>query len=173
VAFLLSQVGFHVSKLWRQRLAPLGVGPREVMLLLRVAVDEGRPQQAFAKALGVSTSRLVAVVDALAKEGLLERRPGKRDRRIHCLYVTDKGRGVIATLRAESQGHEDQVCASLKPTERRQLAALLERIAGDHSLSTGTYAGFSDPSGQHWGGGKTRSAGPTRPDDDASPRGLA
>src|SRR5687768_11137513 len=83
--FLLSQLGFHASKLWRQRLEPFGIGAREANLLLRVAADEGHSQRALAEMLGVSTSLVVGVVDALAREQLVERRQRPDDRRIHAL----------------------------------------------------------------------------------------
>ena len=37
VAFLLSQLGSHSSRLWQERLAPLGLDPRHVVLLRHVA----------------------------------------------------------------------------------------------------------------------------------------
>ena len=42
VAFLLAQLGFHSSSLWKDRLAPLGMDPRHVVLLRHVAAAEGR-----------------------------------------------------------------------------------------------------------------------------------
>src|SRR5215207_4362801 len=80
-AFLLSQVGFHSSRLWKDRLAPLGVDPRQVVLLRVVAAAEGRVQQAVGKAMQIPASRVVALVDELERRGLLERRRGGTDRR--------------------------------------------------------------------------------------------
>jgi hypothetical protein len=51
VAFLLSQLGFHSTRLWKDRLAPLGVDPRHVVLLRHVAAAEGQSQQALGRAM--------------------------------------------------------------------------------------------------------------------------
>jgi DNA-binding MarR family transcriptional regulator len=154
-AFLLSQLGFESSRLWRERLAPRGLGAREALLLFRVANDAGQPQHALARSLGVSPSLIVSVVDALAKQGLIERRALEHDRRTRALHVTAKGRRVVAELVEEAAAHEDQVCAGLRPAERKQLAELLGRIARHTGLQDAFHPGFADKSGKSWGRGGT------------------
>src|SRR4029450_6697910 len=46
VAFLLAQLGFHSTRLWKDRLAPLGIDPRHAVLLRHVAAAPGRARQA-------------------------------------------------------------------------------------------------------------------------------
>jgi DNA-binding MarR family transcriptional regulator len=152
-AFLLSQLGFHSSRLWRARLIPYGLGPREAMLLLRLAVDEGRSQRALAEALGVSPSLVVGVVDTLAGLGLVERRQQATDRRVHALYLSAHGKRVVAKLREEASVHDDELCAGLSPSERARLSQLLSRIAASHGLATAVHPGFADTKGKTWGRG--------------------
>jgi DNA-binding MarR family transcriptional regulator len=153
--FLLSQLGFHASKLWRQQLEPFGIGAREANLLLRVAADEGPSQRALAEMLGVSTSLVVGVVDALAKEHLIERRPRPDDRRIHALYLTEKGWRVAADLTKASTAHERDLCAGLRPPEQKQLVELLQRLAARHGLIPHVHPGFADSHGKTWGRART------------------
>src|SRR6266545_1596349 len=94
-AFLLSQLGYHSSRLWQGRLAPLGLDPRHVMLLRHVAVEEGRSQQALGEALQIPPSRMVALVDALEQRGLLRRRPDPDDRRVRTLHLTRDGQRLL------------------------------------------------------------------------------
>ena len=152
-AFLLSQLGFQSSRLWRARLAPYGLGPREAMLLLHLAINEGRSQRALAEALGVSPSLIVGVVDTLAGTGLVERRQQEKDRRIHALHVSARGKRVVAKLRAEARAHDEELCAGLTPSERDRLAQLLSRIAARHGLATAVHPGFADTNGKTWGRG--------------------
>src|SRR5215207_8940636 len=91
-AFLLSQVGFHSSRLWRERMARLDLDPREVVLLRHVVAAEGQSQQALAEALQIPPSRMVALVDGLEQRGLLERRPIPGDRRVRALHLSREGR---------------------------------------------------------------------------------
>ena len=83
VAFVLTQVGALAAMGFADQLAPLGLTPAHAGLLRAVAADPGRSQQAVATELGVLPSRLVALVDELEQDGLVERRRNPGDRRHH------------------------------------------------------------------------------------------
>ncbi len=123
------------------------------MLLLHLAINEGRSQRALAEALGVSPSLVVGVVDSLAGRGLVERRQQEADRRVHALYVSARGKRMVAKLRDEARAHDDELCAGLSSSERARLAQLLSRIAARHGLATAVHPGFADTKGKTWGRG--------------------
>jgi DNA-binding MarR family transcriptional regulator len=143
-AFLLSQVGFHSSRLWRERMARLDLDPREVVLLRHVAAAEGQSQHALAEALRIPPSRMVALVDGLEESGLLERRPIPGDRRVRALHLSREGRRVLRKVMAASAEHEAELCAGLDATDREQLIALLGRLAAEHGLPTGVHPGVAE-----------------------------
>jgi DNA-binding MarR family transcriptional regulator len=144
-AFLLSQLGYHSSRLWQGRLAPLGLEPRQVMLLRHVAGDEGRSQQALGEALRIPPSRMVALVDGLEQRGLLRRRLDPNDRRVRTLHLTRDGRRLLAEVMEVSREHERQLCTGLQPAEREQLITLLNRLAAEQGLAEGVHPGAADP----------------------------
>src|SRR5919108_2054317 len=94
VGFLISQLGFFSSKRFAEALAPLGIGPREFLLMRFVAASAGQSQQALAQLLGVPPSRMVALVDHLEEAGFVERHPDPEDPPLRGLYPPRKGRGV-------------------------------------------------------------------------------
>jgi DNA-binding MarR family transcriptional regulator len=145
VAFLLAQLGAHSSRLWRERLAPLGLDPRHVMLLRHVAADEARSQQALGEALRIPPSRMVALVDGLEERGLLRRRPNRDDRRVWTLRLTEEGRWLLGKVMEVSAEHERQLCTGLQPAEREQLVALLNRLVAEQGLAEGVHPGVADP----------------------------
>jgi DNA-binding MarR family transcriptional regulator len=145
VAFLLSQLGYHSSRRWKARLTPLGLDPRHVMVLRRLAGDEGRSQQALGDALQIPPSRMVALVDALEQRGLLIRRPSPNDRRVRTLHLTKEGRRLLGEIMEISVEHEQQLCRGLQPAEREQLITLLNRIAAEQGLAEGIHPGAADP----------------------------
>jgi DNA-binding MarR family transcriptional regulator len=144
VAFLLAQLGFHSSRLWKERLAALGMDPRQVVLLRQVAAAEGQSQQALGKAMQVPASRMVALVDELERRGLLERRPSLADRRAYALALTGEGRRLLDRIMQASAEHEAQLCAGLTQAERRRLIALLSRVAAEQGLPMGVHPGVAD-----------------------------
>jgi DNA-binding MarR family transcriptional regulator len=145
LAFLLSQLGYHSSRRWKARLAPLGLDPRHVMLLRRLAGAEGRSQQALGEALQIPPSRMVALVDALEQRGVLKRRPSPNDRRVRTLHLTQSGRRLLGRIMEISLEHEQQLCSGLQPAEREQLITLLNRVAAEQGLAEGIHPGAADP----------------------------
>src|SRR6266700_6654379 len=91
VAFLLVQLGLHIAGLFGERLKPLGLEQRQAGMLIRLAENDGRSQQAIAELMGINPTRMVFLTDELEKLGLVERRRNPADRRSHALYRTNAG----------------------------------------------------------------------------------
>jgi DNA-binding MarR family transcriptional regulator len=145
-AYLLSQVGAHSSQRWHERLAPIGLDPRSVLVLRHVGAEQGRTQASLSTSLGVPPSRIVGMIDELEQRGLLERRANPSDRRAHALWLTGRGRKVLDDVMAVSRAHEIDICAGLSETDRRQLIELLSVIVSKQELPIGGHPRISEPS---------------------------
>ena len=146
VGFLLSQLGFVGSKGFAAALEPLGIGPREFLLLRFVATSEGQSQQVLADRLAVPPSRMVALVDGLEDAGLVERRPDPDDRRIRGLHLTKKGRTTLERAFRVALDFEQALCAGLDPGEREQLIDLLQKLQAGQVGLRGVHPGLQrDP----------------------------
>jgi DNA-binding MarR family transcriptional regulator len=135
VAFLLVQLGFHLARVFGERLEPLGLEQRHAGMLVRVAQSDGKSQQAIAELLGVNPTRMVLLTDELERLGLVERRRNPADRRSHALYLTEAGTAMLARVREVTRAHEAAITADLSAEERDQLSALLRRLARDQGLA--------------------------------------
>ena len=135
IAFLLVQLGFHVAGRYGELLKPLGLEQRQAGMLVRLAENDGRSQQAIAELMGVNPTRMVFLTDELEKLGLVERRRNPADRRSHALHLTEAGKAMLARVREVTAAHEDAVTAGLTGAEREQLTALLRRLAGAQGLA--------------------------------------
>ena len=161
IGFLLAQLGGQSSKRWSERLDPLGLEPREVMVFRFVALAEGRSQSEVARAIGLPASRIVALVDRLEERGWIERRTSADDRRTHALHVTPSGRAVIDQLAAISTEHEADLARGLTAPERATLLELLGRIAAAQGLIEGVHPGFADPRAHQGGAGDEPDSAPS------------
>ena len=141
LAFLLVQLGLHGAGQFGARLAPLGLEQRQAGMLLRLAVNQGRSQQAIAEMIGVNATRMVFLVDELEKLGLVERRRNPADRRSHALYLTSTGTATVDRVRAIAAEHEAALAAGLTAGEQEQLIGLLRRIAAEQGLPPGGMPG--------------------------------
>lgn len=151
LAFLLSQVGIHASKQFAERIAEIGLQPPLFRVLNLVDAAEGRSQQAIGQAVHVPASRMVAFVDELEREGLVERRPHPSDRRVRTLYLTDKGRDLLARGRKIAKRHEADLTRGMSAADRKQLTQLLRQLVEKQDLGDGVHPGLSGPAGQRSG----------------------
>jgi DNA-binding MarR family transcriptional regulator len=103
------------------------VSPGRFGMLILIDVNPGVTQTRLAEAVGLDRSTLVAVLDQLEERGLLERRRGK-DRRTNGLWLTRRGKSLVARMKERIRAHEDRLAAQLSETERDTLLALLRRI---------------------------------------------
>lgn len=137
VGFLLSTLGYVVSRGFHEALAPLDLDPRQFAVLRAIGFNEGQPQQALAHRLHIPPSRMVALVDELEQRGLLERRPDPNDRRVRTLHVTEVGRKLLGDAFAVAVAFEQRVSGSLADDEREQLLDHLGRVAEAVGLGVG------------------------------------
>ena len=137
VAFMLSSLGFAVSRRFHHALEPLGLEPGEFALLRAVAASEGQPQSTLAERLHISPSWMVAIVDELEKRGLLERRPHAHDRRVRNLHLTAAGKRLQKQAVRTAQQFDRQVTDPLTEAEVQQLFELLQRVANGLDLKPG------------------------------------
>lgn len=133
--FLLVQLGTHVARQFGELLVPLGIEPRHVGMLTRLAANEGKTQQAVGELIGLNPTQMVFLVDELEGRGLVERRRNPADRRSYALYLTDAGRDMLARVQAVSQVHQGTLGSSLSQAERDQLTALLRRLAQEQGIT--------------------------------------
>jgi DNA-binding MarR family transcriptional regulator len=142
-ALLLAQVGAHGAKQFADRLSVLKLTPPHAGILRRLMQSPGISQRELATALGMHTSRLVAVLDEMESLGLLIREAKAEDRRTYSLQVTAKGKETMEQIAAISQQHNEALCAALNEEERAVLVGLLQRIADQQGLLRGVHPGFS------------------------------
>jgi len=104
------------------------VSPGRFGMLVLIEANPGVTQTRLADAVGLDRSTLVAVLDQLEERGLVERRRGA-DRRTNGLWLTRRGRVLVARMKERIRAHEERLAARLSETEWRTLLALLRRFA--------------------------------------------
>jgi DNA-binding MarR family transcriptional regulator len=137
LAFLLSSLGFTVSRGFHRILEPLELEPGEFALLRAVDASGGESQNALAERLHISPSWMVAIVDQLERRELLERRPHARDRRVRNLHLTAAGKKLLKEAERSAQQFDRQVTEPLTETELQELLELLQRVAASLDLQPG------------------------------------
>jgi DNA-binding MarR family transcriptional regulator len=128
LGFLLGRAHLAQRAIAGPALASFGVGVK-AFGALAVLVEEGPlSQQRLGERQGVDRTTMVAVVDELEREGLVERRRNPSDRRAYSLHATAKGRHVLRQAREVEKRAEDEFLAPISPDDRRRLKQLLRTL---------------------------------------------
>ncbi|MET3961806.1 DNA-binding MarR family transcriptional regulator [Marmoricola sp. OAE513] len=142
LALLLSQLGSHVAGEFARRLEPLGLTPAHVGVLRTLAVRPGINQQELAEVIGAVPSRVVKLLDELGARGLVERRRSEIDRRHHELHLSPAARSKLDAVMATVVEHDRAIGAGLTAEEKRELVALLGKLAEARGLGGLAHPGF-------------------------------
>ena len=103
--------------------------PMHFGMLTVLEADSPISQHELARRTGVDPSSMVARMDALEEQGMVERQRREEDRRAYEIRLTEKGRTTLIELRAEAAKELERLLAPLNAEERRTLHDLLRRVA--------------------------------------------
>jgi DNA-binding MarR family transcriptional regulator len=103
--------------------------PGRMTALWIVASEPGVSQSELADRLSITRASVVKVVDSLEALGLVQRQPVPQDRRSYALTLTTQGLRELERHRDMHALYEVELAAGLSRAERRQLLALLEKVA--------------------------------------------
>lgn len=129
VGFTLSQLGFETSRRFAGLVGTLGLEPRHFALMRAVQHEEGQSQQAVAEQLAIPPSTMVALVDALEQNGMVERRLDGSDRRTRSLHLTRQGADVLKSAMDLASQLEETICTGIDPAARAHLLRLLGQVS--------------------------------------------
>jgi DNA-binding MarR family transcriptional regulator len=128
LGYLFKHAQERMQELNAEALAPFGIDPRELGILLVIASHEPGSQQQAAQRLGIDRTSMVARIDALEDKGLVSRHPHAEDRRRNVVELTDAGRDTVRRANAASERAEAALLASLSKQEGERLRAALQTI---------------------------------------------
>lgn len=125
--FLLHRLGVGADRVIEETLRPRGVRARELRVLALLGA-QSRSQAELVQLSGLDRTTMVAVVDRLEREGLVERRRDPEDRRRQAVSVTDAGARLLREATRDLQAAEDEFLDPLTEAKRAQLNALLAEL---------------------------------------------
>jgi DNA-binding MarR family transcriptional regulator len=131
LGYLLKRAFIGLEDLHREHLDPLGIGGRELSVLLLLEAREPESQQETAERLRVDRTTMVALLDGLETKGLVARQADPSDRRRNVVALTSKGRRTLEKAVTASDEAEARLLGALDEAEQAQLRALLARIDAD------------------------------------------
>jgi DNA-binding MarR family transcriptional regulator len=128
LGFLLALHGQVMNVRMRQALGVTGLSPRHASALVRLARAGATSQQALLEILAVDPSALVAILNDLEGDGLVQRQRDPSDRRRHIVEITEAGRRAVCAVDRAVAEVERDAFGELDDDEVKQLQSLLSRV---------------------------------------------
>lgn len=110
-------------------LAAHGISMWAYAVLTTLAAEPAPSQQVLAERIGADKTRIIATLDALQRQGLLERVPDPDDRRLRTVTITPAGRRLQRAVCAQIQRQEETMLTGLAPASRREFLAALQELS--------------------------------------------
>ena len=101
-----------------------------IAILSLLADGEGRTQKLLSAETGIEKSSMVLFLDALEKDGWVERRPHPTDRRAYLVTLTGPGAKRLNQIGPRLGGAHKQAFSALSDAEQSQLAIMLRKLVG-------------------------------------------
>ena len=135
VSALLSELTSRAEELYAKGVKTLKLTPLQGRALLILFDEEFISQKTLAQRLGIYTSRLVGVLDALESSNLVKREVSSRDRRAFKLHLTSRGSIKASAVSRLAEQQQEMICGPLTGAERVKLVALLSRMLAEDRTS--------------------------------------
>ncbi|WP_235010218.1 MarR family winged helix-turn-helix transcriptional regulator [Mycobacterium sp. 3519A] len=113
----------------------LGLRARHVIVLTLLRDHGEQSQSDLAGTLGMDPTNVVALLNELESDDLVQRRRSPQDRRRHTVSLTDAGQARLKDVEALLTGVEQRVLEALTPEEQQTLYDLLARAASGVSCT--------------------------------------
>jgi len=125
LAFTIKDVARLLRTYADQRAAQFGITYSKWAVLSRLRRSEGLKQTELAEVLDLQPITLTRLLDGLADNGLIERRPDPDDRRANRLYLTPAAGPLLDQLGVLA---EDLMDTALDGLAQKDVAALLTQL---------------------------------------------
>ena len=130
IGYMLSDVARLIRTIFDRRVRDIGLTRAQWLVLTRVYRRPGVSQTDLAEMLEIDRASAGRMIDRMERNGWIERRPDRSDRRVNRLHLTDEARKVHAAMWAIAESTVDDALAQLSANEREQYTELTAKVKG-------------------------------------------
>ncbi len=112
----------------RDFMEPLGLKGIHARLFVLISKTPGLSQDQLAKRMGFDKSTIARQLELLEQMGYVNRKASERDKRVLCVYPTERMLEICPKLEAHTQKWENALLEDLTEEELTQLEAILDKI---------------------------------------------
>lgn len=132
-SWLLTQTAQHAHRLVGEGFSAVGARGYHYRLLATLERFGPASQATLGRRSGIHLSDMVAAINELADDELVERAPDPADRRRNIISLTAAGQRQLRRLDKRLANTQDALLAPLSPEERQRLTELLSTLLDHHN----------------------------------------
>ncbi|MFN8059865.1 MAG: MarR family winged helix-turn-helix transcriptional regulator [Vicinamibacterales bacterium] len=130
VSHLLRRAHFRAESLFVETLGGFGLTPRQKALLVMAYQHPGETQNQLAERIALDRNSFAEMLPRMIRRGLVRRVRAASDRRAYAIYLTDKGRRLLAEILPLDAEVERRVLEPLPEEYRPLFVKCLKRLVG-------------------------------------------
>lgn len=125
---LIHRTDVRAMNYFKKKLKPYGMTPVRWSIISVLDSQKGITQTELAQAIDKKQTTIVDMIYAMEEKGLIKRMYSERDRRLHYLFLTEKGEELKKTLSPLVKDAHLFVTRHLSDEENTQLKILLNKV---------------------------------------------
>ncbi|MGE7717530.1 MarR family winged helix-turn-helix transcriptional regulator [Priestia aryabhattai] len=125
---LIHRTDVRAMNYFKKKLKPYGMTPVRWSIISVLDSQKGITQTELAEAIDKKQTTIVEMIYAMEEKGLIKRMYSERDRRLHYLFLTEKGEELKRTLSPLVKDAHLFVTRQLSNEENTQLKTLLNKV---------------------------------------------
>jgi DNA-binding MarR family transcriptional regulator len=133
VSWLLNYAGRLATRRATSKLQPHGITPPQWAVLVQLTENDGQSLSGLGARALFDGPTMTGIVDRLESGGLVQRRRDSSDRRVINLYLTQRGRELMANLPPIGRLTDDEILQNLSRDEIDCFGDVLRRIIAHHA----------------------------------------
>ncbi|MGG2087234.1 MarR family transcriptional regulator [Priestia aryabhattai] len=125
---LIHRTDVRAMNYFKKKLKPYGMTPVRWSIISVLDSQKGITQTELAEAIDKKQTTIVEMIYAMEEKGLIKRMYSERNRRLHYLFLTEKGEELKKTLSPLVKDAHLFVTRQLSDEENTQLKTLLNKV---------------------------------------------
>ncbi|WP_154990010.1 MarR family winged helix-turn-helix transcriptional regulator [Priestia megaterium] len=125
---LIHRTDVRAMNYFKKKLKPYGMTPVRWSIISVLDSQKGITQTELAQAIDKKQTTIVEMIYAMEEKGLIKRIYSEQDRRLHYLFLTEKGEELKKTLLPLVKDAHLFVTRQLSDEENTQLKTLLNKV---------------------------------------------
>ncbi len=128
LGYLVNRAARVMAQQLAQELKSSGVAIGQWAKLMHLWAGDGLTQAELSRVVAIEPPTMVRTIDRMVRDGLVERRPDPKDRRVSRIYLTAQGSALRGKLIPKAAEVNQRILERMTADERDTLVRLLAQI---------------------------------------------